>query len=120
MFRKYSTRSSVCFLKPNFLLSSKDRTSNCQVFSSPKGAYLNISNWVHIYFFCFQKSLKFDGVFFIKLVKFCKKVKRRKRKEMKNCNDVFHKNCLTEKEKFLHTNFFLQYYILVHMSSSQQ
>ena len=25
---------------------------------------------------------------------------------MKNCNDVFHKNCLTEKEKFLHTNFF--------------
>ena len=25
---------------------------------------------------------------------------------MKNCNDVFHKNCLTEKEKFLRTNFF--------------
>ena len=39
---------------------------------------------------------------------------------MKNCNDVFHKNCLTEKEKFLHTNFFLQYYILVHISSSCQ
>ena len=37
------------FLKPNFLLSSEDRTSNCLVFSSPKDAYLNISNWVYIF-----------------------------------------------------------------------